>query len=140
MGAWNKYLLVVIASMLLHLYAGANIRSKRSDNGAESNLDSNGFCLTEKYWNDGCNDCFCVKNGRPGCTLRGCQQIHDTKIVTIQLTPENEQTAKVKQSTNETNVEAKCKPGSTWSEECNTCWCGDSGQKYCTKIGCVNLG
>lgn len=106
------------------------------------NLDSNGFCITKKSWKEDCNDCFCEVKGAPACTLKGC--IHRPELMTIQIEPEKEllkaDIATEKPSKNDTTVDKKCVPGSTWSEACNTCWCTDDGLSFCTKIGCVNLG
>lgn len=69
------------------LLAGANIRTKRSESEVDSNLDSNGRCVAARNWKDDCNECFCVANGVPACTLRGC--IHGPIPIEIVTVPGN---------------------------------------------------
>lgn len=55
--------------------AGANMRLKRSESGTDTNLDANGRCIADRNWKEDCNDCWCLANGVPACTLKGCVQI-----------------------------------------------------------------
>lgn len=71
-----------------YLTAGANLRFKRSESRDDWNLDSNGRCLTARNWMNDCNQCFCVENGVPACTLKGC--IHLPELVSVITEPTKE--------------------------------------------------
>lgn len=64
--------------------AGANLRFKRSDAEIDSNLDSNGRCLKAKNWMQDCNQCFCIENVVPACTLKGCFHAHKREAVAME--------------------------------------------------------
>ncbi|XP_037043780.1 serine protease inhibitor I/II-like isoform X2 [Bradysia coprophila] len=124
MGFTKVFLTVLSTLMIFHFCAGANLRLKRSEGGVtDSNLDANGRCITARNWKQECNDCWCVENGVPACTLKGCIQ------APVPIESHTEDSA---------NME-RCVPGSQWKEDCNSCWCTDNGLSICTKIGCVRL-
>jgi len=82
-------------------------------------------CVPGKKWNDGCNDCFCTVNGIPACTLMLCSE-------------SEQRTSNYKNHRKRSlPIEPNCTPGTTWEQECNTCFCGDTGFAACTLKGCL---
>lgn len=48
--------------------------------------------MAAKNWKDDCNECFCVENGVPACTLKGCY--HGPELVQIEVEPKKEESNK----------------------------------------------
>lgn len=87
-------------------------------------------CVPGSRWNDGCNNCICTgiwdlcifsvstrlqssfitDNRIPICTLMHCFGLHEN--------------LRAKRSTKE------CTPGTTWKQDCNTCFCSETGEAW----------
>lgn len=98
-------------------------------------VNSPGFtCEPNKIFMDDCNTCSCDESGSLArCTAMACDpnerhkrsasdEVADSHKKNLPVTPGNQ-----------------CVPGTTWKEDCNTCFCSESGYAGCTLMGCFSL-
>lgn len=111
-------------------------RSKRSDQDdlivttdQPGNLQNS--CEPGTTWIVNCNRCWCSENGMAACTLRGCMKRNRLSIPTAQ------QASTVEVSEDSIPQGNECVPGTRWKNECNNCWCSETGYAACTLMGCL---
>lgn len=46
---------------------------------------------------------------------------------------------RIKRSEDEVDANGHCVPGRTWMDDCNQCWCTESGIAACTLKGCFHV-
>jgi len=101
-------------------------------------------------WYDGCNQCRCLSNGRPGCTKKVCPP-HQRETCGGRSQWEEKSGSEVRQCHCDLG-EAVCNPtsnrcgvgsdgrqrqvGDRWQESCNTCFCTGTGVPACSFIHC----
>lgn len=86
---------------------------------------------------DHCNSCTCDASGALArCTIMACDQSEKHKRETVDSLADLDALNEPVRPQNENS----CKPGTTWMDDCNRCWCSDSGFAACTLIGCFKTG
>ncbi|XP_069188444.1 uncharacterized protein [Procambarus clarkii] len=88
-------------------------------------------CEGSPTWTKGCNTCSCV-NGRAQCTTKECGQSPSV------ATRSGRQRVNAEKSVPNGSLpdDAMCTPDSRWKDECNWCFCGETGIAGCTLMGC----
>jgi hypothetical protein len=79
---------------------------------------------------DDCNTCTCDESGKLArCTAMACEQIdhHVDSVSTTESPVEGQKAPK-----------GSCEPGTTWKDDCNTCFCSENGFAACTLMGCIH--
>lgn len=112
---------------------------------------STGNCKPGTRWRIECNSCWCSDKGLPACTLMECSPFDRNTPITDRpnvqsnlartvsrnsITEQGDKHTRVRRSE---DVSEKCTPGTTWKNDCNTCWCTDSGISACTIKGCLHV-
>ncbi|CAH0403223.1 unnamed protein product [Chilo suppressalis] len=116
-------------------------------------------CAPNTTWNDGCNTCTCLSNGRKLCTSLFCKdhkvpskpEVHQRPIG-VECAPGTtwksgcsecrcsdigySQCDHVVCEQKVKEPERRCAPDTTWFDGCNTCWCFSSGHSMCTQMAC----
>uniref|UniRef100_A0A2M4A037 Putative serine protease inhibitor i/ii n=1 Tax=Anopheles triannulatus TaxID=58253 RepID=A0A2M4A037_9DIPT len=74
---------------------------------------------------DGCNDCFCSKDGHAACTLKLCEP--------------NDAARSSGRRRRSPQGPSECTPGETKPHEdgCNRCTCANNGRYACTRMACA---
>lgn len=118
-------------------------RIRRSENTSPK-------CTPGTRWKEDCNNCWCSDNGFAACTLMACLHFNDNihaiadrhnkqTLLKPAGSPNSEDVEQHNRVRRSENTSSKCTPGTRWKQDCNDCWCTETGVGVCTLMGCLHF-
>lgn len=130
-------------------YDRSDLRGHRTKNNLDTPAEN---CIPGTRWKQDCNSCWCSESGVAACTFMACLHLDDknngltnshqrqpTFRHTVSRNSIQEHGDKHTRERRSDNDSDKCIPGARWKQDCNSCWCTETGISACTLMGCLHF-
>lgn len=101
-------------------------------------------CTPGTSWSDGCNTCYCSGEIFPSNLIMSSHQLKFWLLFpdTIEenRTPRCTERFCFRRKRSAPSPERRCTPGHHWKNDCNDCFCTETGVAACTLRGCLHYG